>query len=50
MGAGRTAVTPRILLDKQIALPDRSRMIRVSSQYFWFSYPTHVAEQGTNAI
>jgi len=34
-----------------MAWPDRDRMIRVSAaQYFWFSYPTTVAEQGTRAI
>jgi len=38
-------------LDRQIALADRERMIRVSAiQYFWFSYAINPAEQGTRAI
>ncbi len=45
---GETAEAP---LDRQVILPDRDRMIRVSAaQYFWFSYPTNMAEQGTRAI
>ena len=44
-------VEPSIPLDKKTLRPDRDRMIRVSAaQYFWFSYPTSVAEQGTRAI
>jgi len=44
-------IQPSIPLDKKIARPDRDRMICVSAaQYFWFSYPTTVAEQGMRAI
>jgi len=40
-----------IPLDRQTALADRERMIRVSAvQYFWFSYAINLAEQGTRAI
>jgi hypothetical protein len=42
---------PAILLDKQFAVPDREPMIRATAaQYFWFTYPTNLAEQGTRAI
>jgi len=46
-----TCTKPSIPIDKKMARPDRDRMIHVSAaQYFWFSYPTTVAEQGMRAI